>query len=407
MSTYERIKEIAASSGLKVTDLLALAPQNDPFYAGTETDRAQAAWFKMVWQRAGYSTGVHLRRVHYFAVSQSPQLLMHNGSPYENTDKCWGYLCQASKMARYLGLVRISDINDNKNPAPHISADYLGIHEPGYTIYTPNLSDPYVSIQGLDEVDAQPYHLEVWCEKSTMNDVLLPLCRRYNANLATFEGEVSLSACHALTTRIQASGSKPTRIWYLSDFDPAGNSMPVATARKVEYLLAVYKIAADVRLQPLALTTDQVTSYHLPRTPIKASEKRAARFEDAFGEGAVELDALEAIYPGELASIVDEAVSPYYSDEAAQETQRRRDALQEEVDARIAAITGRYQEQIDALRGMFDELQGITVDASEYKQERFAPHVDEPDGWLFDSSRNYVDQIARYKAHKSNGGASK
>jgi hypothetical protein len=40
---------------------------------------------------------------------------------------------------------------------------------------------------------AQRYHVEVVCEKSTMNDVLIPLCERYGMNLQTGAGELSIT----------------------------------------------------------------------------------------------------------------------------------------------------------------------------------------------------------------------
>jgi hypothetical protein len=60
------------------------------------------------------------------------------------------------------------------------------------------------------------------------------------------------------------------------------------------------------------LTADQCKQYHLPRTPIKDSERRAGVFEARHGAGATELDALEALHPGELRKIVIEAVDHYY-----------------------------------------------------------------------------------------------
>ena len=46
-------KDIRRDSGqaFRVTDLLAMAPQNDPFYCGTEKDLTQGAWFRAVWER--------------------------------------------------------------------------------------------------------------------------------------------------------------------------------------------------------------------------------------------------------------------------------------------------------------------------------------------------------------------
>jgi hypothetical protein len=393
---YEKIKAIAKQAGAKVTDLLALAPQNDPFYTGTPTDLQQANWFAEVWKAAGYTSGVHLRRVHYWAVSQH-RLLMHNGEPYLNTDKCWGYLTQASKMARYMGYVQISDIADNKNPEPHSHAEYYA-NNPYYEIVTPDLSSPNVDIYGIHNSNIQPYHLEIWCEKSTMNDVLLPLCEQYRANLVTFEGEVSITACYNLVRRINQA-SKPCRVFYISDFDPAGKSMPVAMSRKIEYMLGLYSLDFDVRVKALVLTLGQVHQYQLPRTPIKETERRATSFEGAFGTGAVELDALEALYPNVLAQIVQQAISPYYSAQAEQESRQRAMALEQAVQVEIDLITARYQSEIAAVRAMLDEIEAIDIDAIPYAVNQYPPHVSEDDNWLFNSRRDYVEQIGYYKEH--------
>ena len=85
---YEMIKQLAKEMGCKVTDLIPLAPQNDPFYTGTPTDWAVAEWFAQLWQQFGYRDKVHIRRVHYQIVSQRTPVLMPNGKPYENTSEC-------------------------------------------------------------------------------------------------------------------------------------------------------------------------------------------------------------------------------------------------------------------------------------------------------------------------------
>ena len=84
------------------------------------------------------------------------------------------------------------------------------------------------------------------------------------------------------------------------DFDPAGRSMPVASARKIEFWLRHNHPDLDVTVDPLALLPEQAEHYGLPRTPIKEGESRAGKFEERFGRGATEIDALEALHPGEL-----------------------------------------------------------------------------------------------------------
>src|SRR5262249_15080094 len=84
-----------------------------------------------------------------------------------------------------------------------------------------------------------------------------------------------------------------------------------AGARKVEFWRPMYGPDPDVKLTPLALTAEQVRDYQLPRIPIKAEDRRKAGFEQRHGQGAVELDALEALHPGELERIIRRSVAPY------------------------------------------------------------------------------------------------
>lgn len=128
-----------------------------------------AAWFKLVWDTAGYTSGVHLRRVHYWCVSK--EFRKPDGSTYLNTEKDWKFLTQASKYARYLDLVAIEAINDNKNPAPIEHGRYSANDFVWHEISLPDVTEPQIQLYGATIKNAQPYHLEVVCEKSTMNDV--------------------------------------------------------------------------------------------------------------------------------------------------------------------------------------------------------------------------------------------
>src|ERR1700675_1702286 len=77
----------------------------------------------------------------------------------------------------------------------------------------------------------QPFHLEIACEKSTMNDVLMPLGEEYGVNIITALGEFSHTRCVQLVERARASG-KPVRILAVTDYDAAGQIIPVSLARK-------------------------------------------------------------------------------------------------------------------------------------------------------------------------------
>lgn len=433
---YETIKRLAKENGLRVKDLLALANQNDPFYVGTPTTKEMADWFTDLWDRFGYGTGVHLRRVHYQLVSQDNPVKA-DGTPYENTVNNWQYLCNAGKYARYLGLVDIEAFTDRRNPEPYLYAQYAEYtnRQPGWSFDVPlwnlpslptdidlPLPEPYVTGYDYDLSD-QPYHLEVWCEKSTMNDVLRPVCARYGSNFITGLGEMSITAVNDLVERVRSS-DKPTRIFYVSDYDPAGYGMPTSVARKIEFMLTGDD-SIDLKLAPVVLTHDQVREYGLPRTPIKESERRKDSFEQIHGEGAVELDALEALHPGELSSIVAQELEPYRDHELdsrlSDADEDATEIVQHEFQTAMEPYLEELQEIREGVRSVLARHSSLNDEIEQYrervrsvrdKMESTDIHIELPDRpsanvdgdsgglWLYDSERNYVQQLRVYHQHK-------
>ena len=181
-----------------------------------------------------------------------------------------------------------------------------------------------------------------------MNDVLIPLCKRYGANLQTGVGELSIKATLAMVRRLEASG-KPARILYVSDFDLAGQSMPVAVARKAEFFIRNEGLGIDMRLFPVVLTAEQVRQFDLPRTPIKETERRRGSFEHQHGTGAVELDALEALYPGELDRLLSGYIEQYYDTSLSWRVRDARMVLRDQLDFQRHAIINRHAADIAEL----------------------------------------------------------
>ncbi len=432
---YEQIKQLARATGHKVTDLITLAPQNDPFYTGTPSDWALGEWFAGLWQLFGYRTKVHIRRVHYQIVSQDPPIVLPNGKPYENTEECWNTLNLASKAARYLRLVDPGAFNDRRNPDVLVYATHE-VCEPEVRVYGrlyqaevrfPAFPDlPAYSVGGYTA--QQGYHLEIWCEKSTMNDVLIPLCQRYGANLQTGLVELSITATLALVQRLQQA-KKPARILYVSDFDPAGQSMPVAVSRKIEYFVRTLGLDLSVRLFPVVLTLDQVQYYHLPRTPIKETERRRFGFEERYGEGAVELDALEALYPGELQALLSQCIQSYYDVTLAERVQQTQQALEQDLQQVWRQIITGYAQEIGQLQVEYDQLRTAFEGQMEGYSQRlrtlwqamrqelssavpdlgyYALHAptlaQEVGDGLYNSERDYLEQIEAYKQFQGKQG---
>jgi hypothetical protein len=211
--------------------------------------------------------------------------------------------------------------------------------------------------------------------------------------------------------------------------------MPVAVARHLEFWLPTYAPGADITLRLLALTRAQVARYRLPRIPVKETDRRRAGFEERYGEGAVELDALEARVPGTLEALVRSAVAPYEDltlpdrlteAEAHAETLVRQQwqavmaPYQTELqrihtearvilghyEGRLEALNARLQAQLAPLQDRLQEIhQAIDTEMARFHPTlpaRPVPEVEPPrdDTWLFDSRRDYLTQLDSYKARQ-------
>jgi hypothetical protein len=333
---YEEIKELGEELGRPIETLIVLAPINDPFYIGPART-ARAEWFADICHRLEIPLECHYRRIHYRFVSQAEPIAMLDGLPYTNIFRCWHELCIAARDAIALELVPDNAFVDNRNDAPSIHLTEpedasLGIensHPGDFGLQMPDLPSLVLTRPTVP----QAYHIEIWTEKTTMNDVLIPLARQFGMNLVTGSGELSATACRELVDRAEES-ERPVRILYISDFDPAGQSMPVAVARKIEFEVHRRGLDLDIQVRPVALTHDQCVEYQLPRIPIKDTERRGATFEERFGEGATELDALEALHPGLLRQILVKEIQRYHDDdhdEAVMETCRDIESKLEDV----------------------------------------------------------------------------
>lgn len=388
---YEEIKELASGEGGKITDYLVLSPVNDPFYVGSPGQLQKAEWFNEIYNKMGRPTECHIRRVHYWLVSQDPPYKKPDGSEYKNTDRDWSFLTIAAKYARYAGLVSINNIIDRRNPAPVVNVSTWHNEVPSET------KEGVDAEQIIDDIarnffcwnpsNSQKYHLELWCEKSTMNDILEPIAKRFGANLVTGLGELSITAVQNLADRIEET-RKSTRIFYISDFDPAGECMPVSVSRKMQFLLEKAGVRADVKLKQIMLTSDQCDDYNLPRTPIKETELRKKGFEDRHGRGATELDALEALHPGEMRKIIETELDKFFDRAAWNRVNEMNRDLRQHVRDFLEDKIGNVLEDMDLSE--YDAME-----APEAKEK--GPHADK---WLFDTARDYFEQLEVFKRFK-------
>ncbi|MGB9435754.1 MAG: hypothetical protein WBQ89_26135 [Candidatus Acidiferrum sp.] len=443
---YEWIKSLAQEEsrrrGQRVDirrDLLALSDHQDPFFVGQRCQIPWAKWFKEMWEQEYHgAAGIHIRRCHYrlqsFGTFPKP-----DGMPYRNVERDWENLQQASQFARQLRWVDPAAFVDRRNPVPHPLNWTRTIHRepavelPALDWYLPELNINFGSVDwSLETPDVEgyadddfldrAYHLELWVEKSTANDILVPLCEEHGIQFVPSIGFQSITSTIRLLERIREIG-KPTRIFYISDADKAGRGMPISVSRQIEFWRRDFVPDIDIKVMVLALTQEQIDSYNLPVNE----------------DGSAELDALEALHPGELKRIVEQAIEPYLDasiprqlrDAAAEaqeiveeERTERTTGHQKRLAAivkQVRAVTVSYQKEakllnkrlqrdlapfrkpLAQLKAELDECaekfrESIQSDLPE-RPAQVASDVDES-AYLFDSTRSYLEQLAFYKRQR-------
>ena len=356
--------------GYKTTKKNLSVTSDDPFWLGTPSDHLKAQWLLDEIKKSSLANSdrLYLRRIHYNFVSANPPVIKLNGEPYQNTDKDWTWLNKLAQIARYLEYLDFEDFIDGRRPVLNIieQGEFITPNEVIPELKTPfvlldNPFDLEIDSDGFDNLgeqlenigedielkdlieskadlpeiylssdipklkdanlfncrnynDYSHFYLEIWVEKNTLDDVLTELSRTHNLNVVVGTGEFSITQVSLLMQRVrEKANGRPIRIFVLSDFDPAGQSIPLTLARKIEYFNHRFGYNLDLKLSNLALIYDQVVKYSLPKTPIKDTEKRKDSFEATFGVGATEIDALVARSDGKelLTNIILETIEPY------------------------------------------------------------------------------------------------
>lgn len=371
-----------AVSGATMGDLTVLAPQNDPFRVDTPARHRDGAWLANAVEELGLSGRVlHLRGLHY-AVLGWPK---PDGTPYTNTDSDWLWLSgDCGKAARWLGYIGFDQISDQRNSPPlvheHAVPEPEAWVDAGLRFELPDLGrELEPSVESVDFLGRQPYRLVMFGEKSSLEEVLIPLARRYRADLYLPTGEISDTLLH----RIAANGAedgRPVVVLTFSDADPAGWQMPVSIARKLQAFRAALFPELEFRVHRVALTPEQVRRLDLPSTPLKATEKRADRWRQEMRLEQTEIDALASLRPDVLTEIAHEAIAPFYD----LTLERRVDQARWEWEMRAreavaAAVAGGVLEEIAADLHEHLEVLRSKVDAANTRLRAAVADVELPE----------------------------
>ena len=300
---------------------------------------------------------------------------------------------------------------------------------------------------GLTANRYQPYYVAVATEKEGMRDSAKSASNRlqYGFDFLNFTGQSSSTEIKRwIRDKLLADApyeypirDKKIRIFYLSDFDPAGRSMPPAFIQKMFFELWKLGVSdkLDIKVAPLALTPEIVEKYDLPPAPVPEKKLGAKTLQDRwlreFGS-LVEIDSLVALYPGELENIIEGKVGRYVDTDLsktinetlkeARETveksirdvlEQKRDEFQskkskakeviDEINKLIADVYEQNKETLEGFENCLDDLESVKPDLPDFDFE--SDHeVDENDEfWLFDSQRDFKEQakiMRKYKVSK-------
>ena len=349
---FADLEKLARATGRPIKTLVALHRNNDPFNVDnpgypreTEGRRVtMARWVADLWQRFGFYS-VHIRHVHYKILSQKDAdavfLPDSKGERYANIKRHFSYLGEAIRDARYLGLIAGDVVEDHRNAEviinhPEAPESPANVETAEGGVRSSITVEPPILIVNKPIVP-QRYHVEIWIEKSTMERIINPLGVEYGVNVFPGTGDVSLTRCLQLIERAKKSGL-PVRILYICDFDPQGDGMPVGVSRKIEFEMRKQELDLDIQVRHVGLTREQCEKFDLPDMPTDDENWMARKG----GKGKTELDALEAIVPGELERMLREEIERYIDPTLAGKIDETTATIQRDIDAVSAEVHERH-----------------------------------------------------------------
>lgn len=158
----------------------------------------------------------------------------------------------------------------------------------------------------LDKWVGQPNYVEVWVEKDALVDIVGQVCRPLDTPYFSCRGYTSQSEMWSAAQRFIRQNYREKRIIiHLGDHDPSGIDM----TRDIQERLEMF--GADVCVERVALTMNQIQTYNPPPNPAKITDSRASKYIDQFGNESWELDALE---PKVITNLINQEVTKYRDD---------------------------------------------------------------------------------------------
>ncbi|MEQ8171580.1 MAG: hypothetical protein ABRQ38_22010 [Candidatus Eremiobacterota bacterium] len=202
----------------------------------------------------------------------------------ENKVSQYNMLSALLKWARIDGYISWNDIEDRVR-AYH---DLSGWHDSDKFIEASLRS--FLKGYRRDLLQSQKKYLEIWIEKDALSTIFTRVAGDYTVPVVVCRGFSSVSFLNEFKGRLKRLKQKEPLMLYFGDFDPSGVEMLEAMKITLKDELGVNGIT----FKRIALLKNDIIKYRLPHNPdaLKKTDTRAKKHIEAYGELAVELDAL-------------------------------------------------------------------------------------------------------------------
>ena len=221
----------------------------------------------------------------------------------ENTRSAYQGLSQLLKWSRLDNRISWNDIEDRVRVFNNMS----GWLDKSY--FLESTISGFFNSYSRDLWQSQKKYIEVWIEKDALSSIFSKVCEKYGVSVVVCRGFSSVSFLHDFKVRLVKHKNKKAVMLYFGDFDPSGNEMLEAMKTTLKDELGI----DNIQFKRIALLKDDIFTYNLPHNPdaLKRSDTRAKKHLEAYGELAVELDALR---PDVLEKKIQDAVENEITD---------------------------------------------------------------------------------------------
>jgi hypothetical protein len=375
----------------------------------TRSDYQKAEWAAKVFHESGRAHTT-ARALHYFALGRTDYPVFNKAGlvavrKYRDEDA--NNITSWIALAKRQGLIDWDDLPD-ETVGEYGELEFFPSVKDftyGYSLNQPDLVrlSEYLKRENFDfEYEPveryQPYHIEMWVEKSTMNGILRPLCSKCGAVLVAFKGHCSWGAVWKLCKRVDTDG-RPALVFYLSDLDASGFRMAVELCEKVmEINNNFFDGLLNIRVKRFGLSPEHVVEHQIPMVDRKKGEKAHAelyrKYVEAYGLNPAkkaELDALERYYPGGVQAFVENWLHKFFDLDLETKCSEITDRLLDSVPESNCLPDYVIAKRRELLTGLEDLIQienGLAFPAGGFMDADVDPETDDPyiENWLMDIS---------------------